>query len=151
MKRALFLIMAVLAVLLIVGSVIPPPSGVLKAQQTTGQPFSCIQTVVTVTALTAFSGDCANVPSDVSLYVTDVIFSSNSAGIAADSFPTLKYGVSTATVTVFWGSFLLSTANPTVSNTFRTPIKIPAGNQLYFVNSTAGSKFVIVNGYRGGQ
>ncbi len=122
----------------------------VQAQSTvSGEPFHCVVAVTTATALTAVGGACGLPASDQSLWVTDILFSSNSAGITADSFPTLKYGLTTATVTVFWGSYILSTGNLNAVQDLKTPIKIPAGNQIYFINSTAGSKFLTIDGVKG--
>ncbi len=114
-----------------------------------GEPFTCVVPVSTVTALTAVGGACGSVAADQSLYITDILFSTNSAGVAADSFPTLKYGVSTATVTVFWGAMTPAAAQSNAFDDLITPIRIPAGNQLYWINSTAGSKMIVISGRKG--
>ena len=148
MKRlsiATFVLLALIAARLLIHPVFSPEP---VHAQTRGEPFHCTVTVTTVTALTLVGAPCVAQPSE-SLYITDILTWSNSNGIAADSFMTLKYGVSTATVTVFWGEYMLSTAAITIQQDLQTPIRIPAGNQLYFINATAGSKFLTVDGYKG--
>lgn len=108
----------------------------------------CTVTVSTATALTAVGGSCAAPGAGLSIYVTDISFDASASGIAADAFPTLKYGTggtcSTGT-TVFWGK--LSAAAVAVNQSFATPIKIPANNEICWISSTAGSKFIVISGF----
>jgi hypothetical protein len=110
--------------------------------------FRCTVTVSTATAITALGGSCAAPGAGLSIYITDIEFSSSAAGIAADAFPTLKYGTGgtcgTGT-TVFWGA--LSAAAIRAEKSYATPIKIPANNEVCWITSTAGSKFIVVTGY----
>ena len=111
--------------------------------------FRCTVTVSTATTIQAVGGSCAAPGASLSLYITDIHFATSAAaGTAADSFPTLKYGTGgtcgTGTV-VFWGA--LTTANSTVVNNLSTPIKIPANNEVCWIMTTAGSKFIVLEGY----
>ena len=105
--------------------------------------------VSTATTITALGGSCVAPGAGLSIYITDISFSTSAAaGTAADSFPTLKYGTGgtcgTGT-TVVWGA--LTTANSTVVNNLTTPIKIPANSEVCWMMSTAGSKFIVLTGY----
>jgi hypothetical protein len=108
----------------------------------------CTVTVSTATAITALGGSCQAPGAGLSIYITDIEFSSSAAGIAADAFPTLKYGTGgtcgTGT-TVFWGA--LSAAAIRAEKSYATPIKIPANNEVCWITSTAGSKFIVVTGF----
>lgn len=110
----------------------------------------CTVTVSTATTITAVGGQCIAPGPGLSLYVTDVSSSTNAAGITADSFNTLKYGTGgtcgTGT-TVFWGAMTAAATQATVFESFQTPIRIPANNEICWINSTAGSKFWVITGY----
>lgn len=110
--------------------------------------FHCTVTVSTATTLTAVGGSCIAPGAGQSLYVTDVIFSASAAGIAADAFPTLKYGTGGTCGTgtaVFWQA-LTAAAIVAVDNRTQ-PIKIPANNELCWISSTAGSKAIQISGF----
>lgn len=112
---------------------------------TSGSPLA----VSTATALTVLNG-CAAPGASLSIYITDINFSTNVSGIAADTFNTLKYGTGGACgtgTTMIWGAFSAAAAQDTVIQQLRIPIKIPANNELCWINSTAGSKVVIVDGF----
>jgi hypothetical protein len=120
-----------------------------SAQQLRGQPVSCVVTVSTAVTITAVGGDCAAKPG-LTLWVTDIAFSTNAAGIAADSFNTLKYGTGTTCgtgTTVFWGAFTAAATQAIVVQTLANPIRLPAGVDVCWINSTAGSKFLVITGY----
>jgi hypothetical protein len=107
---------------------------------------SAVSTAITVTAL---GGSCAAPGAGLSLYITDISFATSAAAATgADTFPTLKYGTGgtcgTGT-TIFWGA--LTTANSTVVANLTTPIKIPANNEVCWIMTTAGSKFVVLTGF----
>ncbi len=129
-------------------------SGVLTLAQAPVQVVSppsairCTVTVSTATTIQAVGGSCAAPGAGQSIYITDISFDASAAGIGADAFPTLKYGTGgtcgTGT-TVFWGK--LSAAAVAISEHFATPIKIPANNEVCWIASTAGSKFVVILGY----
>jgi hypothetical protein len=110
--------------------------------------FNCVVTVATATTLTAA---CSSIAANRAMYVTDVEFGSSAAGgTAADSFPTLKYGTGTACATgtvVFWQAMV--TANGNIVATLSTPIKIPKGNDICWIMSTAGSKTIQIHGFYG--
>lgn len=121
-------------------------------QVTTSHPdrFTCATAAVsTATTVQALGGSCAAPGAGQSLYLTDVHFSTSAAaGTAADSFPTLKSGTGGTCGTsteVVWGA--LTTANSTVVDNFSQPIKVSANEELCWIMTTAGSKFVIVNGF----
>jgi hypothetical protein len=107
-------------------------------------------TVATSTAIviTAVGGSCVAPGAGLSIYITDIQFSASAAGIAADAFPTLKYGTGgtcgTGT-TVFWGA--LTAAAIRTSDNFNTPLKIPANNEVCWITTTAGSKFIVISGF----
>lgn len=112
---------------------------------TSGSPLA----VSTATTLTALNG-CVAPGAGLSIYVTDISFASNGQAIAADAFPTLKYGTGGTCgsgTAVFWGAFGTAAVQMTISQSFRTPIKIPANNEICWINSTAGSKVVVVSGF----
>jgi hypothetical protein len=111
--------------------------------------ISCVVTTSTATTVQAVGGSCAAPGAGLSIYVTDVKFSASAAGIAADAFPTLKYGTGGTCGTgtaVFWGNLTAAATAPT-ADSFSTPIKIPANNELCWISSTAGSKFLVINGF----
>lgn len=112
---------------------------------TSGSPLA----VSTATALTVLNG-CAAPGASLSIYITDINFSSSASGIAADTFSTLKYGTGGACGTgtnIIWAAFTAAAAQANVSQMLKTPIKLPANNELCWINSTAGSKLVIVDGF----
>lgn len=119
------------------------------AQVDRGDPVSCVVTVSTATTLTAIGGDCAARPGRT-LWVTDIHFSTNAAGIAADSFPTLKYGTGTNCGTgtaIFWGAFSPAATQSVIYAQLASPIRLPANVDVCWIDSTAGSKFLVVTGY----
>lgn len=122
-----------------------------RAQNFRGEPFSCVVTISTATSVQAVGGACAASPGRV-LYITDILFATNAGAIAADSFNTLKYGTGTACgtgTTVFWGAMTTAATQATVIQSFQTPIKLPANVDVCWINSTAGSKFLVISGYVG--
>lgn len=111
--------------------------------------ISCNVAVSAATTLTAVGGSCAAPGAGLSIYITDINFgSSGAASTAADAFPTLKYGTGgtcgTGTV-VFWSA--LNPANTSVVENLTTPIKIPANNEVCWIDSTAGSKVLRLGGF----
>lgn len=111
--------------------------------------FSCVVTVSTATTLQTFGGSCAAPGANVRLYITDVQFSANASGITADSFPTLKSGTGgcASNLAVVWTSFTPAAAQASVIQDFTVPIRLPLNSDLCWIESTAGSKTVTVNGY----
>lgn len=109
----------------------------------------CTQTISTATTLTVMPG-CGAPGAGLSIYITDITFSSNVGAIAADTFNTLKYGTGGACgtgTTVFWGRMTPATTQASTDDHYTTPIKIPANNEVCWINSTAGSKFVVISGF----
>ncbi len=111
--------------------------------------ISCVVAVSTAITVQAVGGSCAAPGSGLSIYVTDAKFgTSAAAGVAADSFPTLKYGTGGTCgsgTTVFWQALIA--ANTTLESSYFQPIKIPANNELCWIMTTAGSKVVEIRGY----
>jgi hypothetical protein len=135
----------VLAILLLASAFGPP----VQAQQLRGDPVQCIVTVSTATTLTAVGGACA-ARAGLRLWITDINFSSSASGIAADSFPTLKYGTGSTCgtgTTVFWGAFTPAAVQSVVIQSLMYPIVLPVAVDVCWINSTAGSKFLIITGY----
>lgn len=145
-----FAALAVLAALIAAQEVVHQrDESVVHAQQF--ESISCVVTVSTATTLTAVGGKCIAPEPGLSLYITDILFATNAGAIAADSFNTLKAGTGgscgTAT-TIVWGAMTTAATQATVTQTFRTPIRLPSANELCWMNSTAGSKFLVINGYK---
>lgn len=119
------------------------------SQVSRGREFRCTVTVSTATTLTAVGGDCAAQTGGLSHYITDILASTTViSSTAADAMPTLKYGTGTTCgtgTTVFWLAQAL--AATTVVQGFQTPIKIPAGNDICWINSPAGTKSWVITGY----
>lgn len=128
--------------------VFAPSDGPLRSQLI-GPQFSCFVAASTATTLTAFGGSCATPGAGKSLYITDVSFSSSSAaGTAADSFPTIKSGTGGtcgAATAVVWAA--LNAANTPVVQAMVTPIKVAANSEICWIDSTAGTRTVTVNGF----
>jgi hypothetical protein len=123
--------------------------GPTHAQVPRGTPFQCTVTVSTATTIQAVGGDCAAKPG-LRLFITDIAFSTNAAGVAADSFNTLKYGTGTTCgtgTTVFWGAFTQAATQAAVVSNMATPIILPVNVDVCWINSTAGSKFLVLTGY----
>lgn len=122
----------------------------VQAQNLPGQPIHCVVTISTATTITAVGGDCVAPPQNRSIYITSILFAANAGAIAADTFNTLKYGTGgtcgTGT-TVFWGAMAVAAEQHTTVETFPTPIRLPAQNEICWINSTAGSKFLVITGY----
>ena len=119
------------------------------AQPLRGDAVSCTVVVSTATTITAVGGACAARPG-YTLWVTDINFSTNAAGIAADSFNTLKYGTGTTCgtgTTVFWGAMTPAATQTAVVQHFTTPIRLPANVDVCWINSSAGSKFLVITGF----
>lgn len=134
------------ALLILLGLVVLQPS---HAQQMQGDPFRCVVTVSTATTIQLVGGDCLARPG-FTPWITDVSFSTNAAGIAADSFNTLKYGTGTTCgtgTTVFWGAMTTAATQATIFEHFTTPLRLANAVDLCWINSTAGSKFLVIAGF----
>lgn len=135
-----------IAALILLAAIVGPTS---HAQQMQGDPFRCVVTVSTATTITAIGGDCVARPG-FTPWITDISFSTNAAGIAADSFNTLKYGTGTTCgtgTTVFWAAMTAAATQATVSQSFTTPLRLANAVDLCWINSTAGSKFLTIAGF----
>jgi hypothetical protein len=122
--------------------------GALFARSDHPNRISCVVTVSTATTIQAVGGSCAAPGAGLSLYVTDIEFSTSAAGIAADAFPTLKTGTGGTCGTgtaVVWQA-LTAAAGVFVSNS-TIPIKLPANSELCWITSTAGSKALQIRGF----
>ena len=118
-------------------------------QLSEGRPIRCTVTVSTATTLTAVGGQCAAPPGDQAIHITDILASASAAaGTAADAQLTLKYGTGgtcgTGT-TVIWQ--LIHPLNTVTAAAFVTPIVIPRGNELCWINSTAATKTWLILGF----
>lgn len=113
--------------------------------------FSCAVPVSTATTLQTFSAPCVAPGANVRLYITDIQFSASASGIAADSFPTLKSGTGgcASNLAVIWTAFTPAAVQTSVVQQFTTPIKLPLNSDVCWIESTAGSKTVTINGYIG--
>lgn len=109
--------------------------------------YNCVQAVSTATTLTSFCAGSQSKPR----YITDIDFGSSAAGsTAADSFPTLYVGTGTncgSNTAVIWQAMI--TANGNIVENLTTPIKVPAGYDVCWIMSTAGSKTVQIRGWVG--
>ena len=116
----------------------------------------CVSENSTATGLTipttvSPSAGCGAPGASLSIYVTDVTFSSSAAaGIGANEQMQLVAGTQTTTVcdtgpVILWSSF--NAANDSVAPNFRQPLKLPANNQLCWRHAIAGSKSVVVQGF----
>lgn len=133
------------AILLLVALVTPTS----HAQPARGDLVNCTVAVSTATTITAVGGQCA-ARAGYTLWITDIAFSTNAAGIAADSFNTLKYGTGTTCgtgTTVLWGAFTAAATQAVVVQHFTTPMRLPVNVDLCWINSTAGSKFLVITGF----
>lgn len=123
----------------------------VHAQQFSGaNAINCVVTVSTATTIQAVGGNCVAPGSIYRLYITDVQFSASASGITADSFPTLKTGTGGtcgSNTSVVWTAFTAAAAQASVVQDFTTPIKLPLNQELCWIESTAGSKTVTINGY----
>jgi hypothetical protein len=110
--------------------------------------FTCTVTVSTATTIQAVGGSCVAPGAGLSLYLTDIRFDASATGIGADAFPTLKSGTGGtcgSNTAVVWG-WLSAAATNATDNRSRA-IKLAANNELCWISSTAGSKFVQVSGF----
>lgn len=124
--------------------------GTLLSRRDHPNRIRCTVAVSTATTIQAVGGSCAAPGADLSIYITDISFSTNAGAIAADSFNTLKYGTDGTCgigTTVFWGAMNTAAVQTTTFQSFGTPIKIPANNEVCWINSTAGSKFIVILGF----
>lgn len=123
----------------------------LSAQVYQGIPVNCFVPVSTLTALTAVGGSCMARTSGNAIYITDISSSANVGSLTADTHNTLKYGTGTACATgttTVWEAFF--TAGGVLANTaqqFKSPLRIPPGNDLCWINTTVGSKIFVITGY----
>ena len=130
------------------GNILNDAYGALMVRQDHPKRFHCVVTVSTATTIQAVGGSCAAPGAGLSLYVTDIYFTASASGIAADAFPTLKYGTGGTCGTgtaVFWQN--LSAAAVTAVDNRSIPIKIPANNEICWITTTAGSKAIQISGF----
>lgn len=130
------------------GSISLDAYGAVYARSDHPNRINCVVTVSTATTVQAVGGSCIAPGAGLSIYVTDVNFTASAAGIAADAFPTLKYGTGGTCgsgTTVFWQA--LSAAAVLLVENRTTPIKIPANNEICWITTTAGSKALQIGGF----
>jgi hypothetical protein len=123
--------------------------GPAPTAQQRGDQVRCVVTVSTATTIGLVGGACLARPG-MALNITEISFSANAGGIAADSFNTLKYGTGTTCgtgTTVFWGAMNTAAVQTTTFQTYSTPIRLPQNVDVCWINSTAGSKFLVITGY----
>ena len=123
----------------------------LTAQTTVNGRKDGTNTVVAVSTATTVQALQSSIATNRAIYITDIEFGSSAAsGTAADSFPTLKYGTGTTCGTgtvVFWQA--LTAANTTQVANYSTPVKIPKGNDICWIMTTAGSKTIQIHWFGG--
>ena len=155
MKRRILAICALVAVLSFGGMLVHGPA--LHAQSGTvslgTNGFSCVVTISTATTIQAVGGSCV-APTNTAIrhYITDITFSTNAAGITADSFPTLKTGTGGtcgSNTAVIWTGFTTAATQQTLIQDFTTPIRLPLASEICWIDSTPGSKTIVINGYDG--
>lgn len=109
----------------------------------------CTVVASTATTLQAVGGSCVAPGARRALYITDIIMGSSViSSTAADAALTLKAGTGgtcgSATVS------LLSTpalANTSVTMHLMTPLELPTNNELCWIHSPAGTKWLTILGY----
>ena len=138
----------ILSIALLKGPSIQTTSG---PSSISGSEFRCIVGLSTATTIQAVGGACVAPGANVSLYITDVVSIASAAGSTADSYNTLKYGTggTCGTGTTSFYGFLSNATVETFSDHFVTPIKVPANNELCWINTTAGNKAWLITGFRG--
>lgn len=110
----------------------------------------CQVAVSTATTIQAVGGSCAAPGAGLSLYITDITFATNAAGIAADSFNTLKSGTGGTCgsgTAVVYQCFTTAATQATCEAHLKSPIKLTANNELCWINTSAGSKTLNIEGY----
>lgn len=116
----------------------------------TGQGFLCTVINNAGTTLTAFNGSCIAAPGQA-LFITDITASATTiATTTTDQYLSLKYGTGTncgTGTTTVWSAYNLAFA-PTSTNLVK-PIRVPANNDLCWMDAVAGSKTFIVSGFYG--
>lgn len=130
------------------GAILNDAYGALMIRQDHPKRFHCVVTVSTATTVQAVGGSCAAPGAGLSLYITDVYFTSSASGIAADAFPTLKSGTGGtcgSATAVIWQH--LSAAAVSAVDNRSIPIKVTANNELCWITTTAGSKALQVSGF----
>lgn len=99
--------------------------------------------------LTAFGGSCVAPGAGLSIYITDIAASATViATTTADQFLELKYGTGGTCGTgtnVVWSAYNLAFQG--VVSDLTTPIKIPANNELCWMDAAAGNKSFVVTGF----
>lgn len=122
----------------------------VEAQVFRGIPLNCFVPVSTATTLAAVGGSCTARQNGNAIYITDIMFSTNVSAIGSDAHNTLKYGTGTncgTGTTTFWAAFSTAAALTNTPQSLLSPLRIPPGNDICWINSTAGSKVVVLNGY----
>lgn len=142
--------MRVMGVVLVLLSLLFPASSFSQVVNPAARTiFRCTVVASTATTVQALGGDCAAPGARRSLYITDVVMGSSViSATAADAVLTLKAGTGgtcgSATVS------LLSTpalAHTTVQLHLMTPIELPVNNELCWIHTPAGTKWLTILGY----
>ena len=128
--------------------------GTAFAQTQAGPPLVCKVVNDSTATMVAFVGQgCVNNDPQTAFYITDILASASAAStVTADVQLQLKYGTGTNCATgtvVLWNSYNLA-FQPVVQQ-FQTPLKVPGGKDLCWMDAVVGSKTFIVSGYLGPQ
>lgn len=111
--------------------------------------FRCTVVASTATTLQAFGGSCVAPGTRKALYITDIIMGSSViSSTTADSALTLKTGTGgtcgSGTQSVLT---IPALANTSVVTNLITPMRLPANNELCWIHSPAGTKWLTILGY----
>jgi hypothetical protein len=126
----------------------------VEAQQLGGMPQVCTVFNTSTTTLVAFVGaGCVGREAQTAFYITSITAGATVISSATtDEQLELKYGTGTncgTGTTALWSAYNL--ANTSVVPTFPTPLKVPGGKDLCWMDAGTGSKTFVVAGYLGAQ
>ncbi len=126
----------------------------VQAQTAAGPLQTCSVVNDSTTTLVAFTGvGCVKNDGQTAFYITDIQAGASAAStVTTDVQLQLKYGTGTncgTGTTVLWNSYNLA-FQPVVQQ-FKTPLKVPGGKDLCWMDAVTGSKTFIVMGYLGAQ
>jgi hypothetical protein len=112
------------------------------------EPVRCVVAVSTATTITAVGGDCA-AKTGRALFITDITFATTASGTAADAVPTIKYGTGTTCgtgTTIIWLAAGPAGGFVAIDNMIK-PLQLPQAVDVCWINSTAGSKSLVIRGF----
>lgn len=136
-------------VVLLAGLILPSASFSQVVNPAQRNIFRCTVVASTATTIQAVGGSCVAPGARLALYVTDIIMGSSViSSTAADSALTLKAGTGgtcgTATVSLLSVPAL---ANTSVAMHLIAPMELPTNNELCWIHSPAGTKWITILGY----